>query len=88
MSKSENDAEKEIYFSAWTDGDMLFFKSENPLIKNIHTNGKKILTSKSDKKNHGFGLEIIKDIAKSYDGDVFIDYDNDTFKIIVQLNIQ
>ena len=88
VSKSENDAEKEIYFSAWTDGDMLLFKSENPLIKNIHTNGKKILTSKSDKKNHGFGLEIIKDIAKSYDGDVFIDYDNDTFKIIVQLNIQ
>lgn len=88
VSKAENDAEREIYFSAWTDGDMLFFKSENPLIKDIHTNGKKILTSKSDKKNHGFGLEIIKDIAKSYDGDVFIDYDNDTFKIIVQLNIQ
>ena len=88
VSKSENDAEKEIYFSAWTEGDMLFFKSENPLIKDIHTNGKKILTSKSDKKNHGFGLEIIKDIAESYDGDVFIDYDNDTFKIVVQLNIQ
>lgn len=51
----------------------------NPLIK-------KMKTSKSDKKNHGYGIEIIKDIVDKYDGSYFTNYQNDIFTTYITLN--
>lgn len=52
----------------------------NPLIK-------KMKTSKSDKKNHGYGIEIIKDIVDKYNGSYFTKYQNDIFTTYITLNI-
>lgn len=51
----------------------------NPLIK-------KMKTSKFDKKNHGYGIEIIKDIVDKYDGSYFTNYQNDIFTTYITLN--
>lgn len=51
----------------------------NPLIK-------KMKTSKSDKKNHGYGIEIIKDIVDKYNGSYFTKYQNDVFTTYITLN--
>ena len=42
-----------------------------------------IVTRKKDKKNHGYGLRIIKDIASKHDGVVDIKHDEETFTISV-----
>ena len=52
----------------------------NPLIN-------KMKTSKSDKKNHGYGIEIIKDIVDKYDGSYFTKYQNNIFTTYITLNI-
>lgn len=51
----------------------------NPLIR-------KMKTSKSDKKNHGYGIEIIKDIVDKCDGSYFTKYQNDIFTTYITLN--
>lgn len=67
---------------------MIFFKTVNPKTHNIKKVGNKILTSKkTDTQNHGLGLEIIEDIAKSYNGKYTIEYDDTSFILIVYLNI-
>lgn len=43
-------------------------------------------TSKSDKKNHGYGIEIIKDIVDKYNGSYFTNYQNDIFVTYIILN--
>lgn len=45
----------------------------------------KITTTKQDKENHGLGLESIKKIAKQYDGDAFIECQDNFFTLTVVL---
>lgn len=42
-------------------------------------------TSKSDRKNHGFGLENIKNIAQKYEGNVLYNQENSTFSLSIIL---
>lgn len=66
-------------------GDYLIIKSENPYKGKILTEGKKITTIKKDKTKHGYGLKSINAIAKKYDGFMSIKYDDDKFKIDVEM---
>lgn len=45
----------------------------------------KIATTKQDKEKHGLGLESIKKIAQQYDGDVFIECQDNFFTLTVVL---
>lgn len=82
-----SDISKKIYFSAWKDDSMIFIKTINSKENSIKLKNKKILTSKIDNKNHGFGFDIIEHIAITYNGNVIIDYDQTSFTVLVQLNI-
>lgn len=84
---NSNDVSKNIYFSAWQDNNMIFIKTINSKENSIKLKDKKILTSKIDTQNHGLGLDIIEHIAIAYDGNVIIDYDQNFFTVLVQLNI-
>lgn len=84
---NSNDVSKNIYFSAWQDNNMIFIKTINSKGNSIKLKDKKILTSKIDTQNHGLGLDIIEHIAIAYDGNVIIDYDQNSFTVLVQLNI-
>jgi len=63
-----------------------FKVSNNKLNNTIKENGRFITTHK-DIKNHGFGIEIMEHIADFYNGMVIIDYTDETFSVIVQLNL-
>ena len=66
-------------------GDYFIIKSENPYKGRILTEGKKILTLKRDKRKHGYGLKSINNIAEKYDGFMSVVYDENKFKIDVEL---
>lgn len=48
----------------------------------------KIKTSKSDKKNHGFGIENIRKTAEKYNGFVKLSCENKTFKLDVAMTLK
>lgn len=81
------DIPKKISFIAWQDNEMIFIETINSKDNNINVKAKKIITSKQDAENHGFGLDIIEHIALTYNGNVIVDYDKTSFKVLVQLSV-
>lgn len=66
-------------------GDYLIIKSENPYMGKLLTEGKKIITIKKDKTKHGYGLKSINSIAEKYNGFMSIIYEENKFKIDVEM---
>ena len=66
-------------------GDYLIIKSENPYKGNLLTDGGNIITTKKDRTKHGYGLKSIKSIAEKYNGFMSIMYDDEKFKIDVEM---
>jgi len=66
-------------------GDYLIIKSENPYKGSMLTEGEKIITTKKDRTKHGYGLKSIKNIAEKYNGFMSIMYDDEKFKIDVEM---
>lgn len=66
-------------------GGYLIIKSENPYQGKLLSDGKRILTTKSDRKRHGYGLKSIKNISEKYKGFTNIIYDDSKFKIDVEM---
>jgi signal transduction histidine kinase len=65
--------------------DYIFIKSENPYKDKLQVDGKRILTIKSDKSMHGYGLKSVINIAEKFNGFVDINYDDSIFKVNVQM---
>lgn len=63
--------------------DYIFIMISNPAKGNLNVN--ELKTTKSDKLNHGFGLENIRTIANKYGGDVNIEYQDTRFTLSVVL---
>ncbi|MDU4962182.1 MAG: GHKL domain-containing protein [Sporomusaceae bacterium] len=63
----------------------LFISCENAKNHPVLVKDDKILTTKTDTANHGYGLWTIKKISQKYDGMVDIDYHADDFKIMTAL---
>lgn len=55
----------------------------NPVVKEVEIKNNKVKTSKADKENHGFGIELVKKTVKSYNGYVQLSCENNVFKIEV-----
>jgi signal transduction histidine kinase len=66
-------------------GGYLIIKSENPYKGRLLTEGKKIITIKKDKTKHGYGLKSINNIAEKYNGFMSILYEDNKFKIGVEM---
>jgi len=60
---------------------MLLFHIENFFVGSLTFNGKVPVTTKGDKRFHGYGILSIKMIAESYGGDVYINSKNSLFYI-------
>ncbi len=65
---------RKILFEIFEREGYLYIKTQNPNISETGLSFEK--TAKQDKKEHGFGLEILKDIASDYDGE-FVTVDGD-----------
>ncbi len=62
------DGEKFIRIESAMRDNYFFLKAENPVGKMLSKDGENYATTKADKKSHGFGMKILSDIAKKYNG--------------------
>ena len=65
----------------------LMIKTENPCLSVETDKQGKIKTSKKDSKNHGFGLSLIEDVTKKYDGHFEINTNDNKFVTTVSLRL-
>lgn len=87
-TKDRSDNEKTIKVYVDFKQGYFFFKCSNPMFEEIKFKGKnKLVTSKTDKEHHGFGVSNIFHTAEKYDGTAEILTDNETFTIEVQLRL-
>lgn len=66
----------------------LVIKISNPYNGIIKIKNQKLQTTKSDKTNHGYGIDNIETICKKYNGFNHISYDNQTFTHTCILSLQ
>lgn len=64
--------ERKIIFSASKDGSNYIFCMKNTIDSSILKKNSNLVTTKSDKKIHGFGIKMLRDIAGKYNG--FVDF--------------
>lgn len=67
---------------------MLLIKVSNPFKTAIKTEKGKIVTSKLDKKNHGYGLKSVNEAVAKYKGTIKIETDENIFTITVVLYVE
>ena len=48
---------------------------------------KRFITSKQEKKGHGYGIESVKHIVNKYNGEVKFEYDNRIFAVRITMEI-
>jgi sensor histidine kinase YesM len=75
--KDLSQSDKEIIFDSRVLQGYLVMRFQNPVFVKVDILNDTILTTKTDKTNHGFGLYNIKKIVRKYDGD---------FKVCLQEN--
>lgn len=79
---------KWISLNASVRGNFLIIKQSNSAYGKVITDGNgRFLTSRLDKEGHGYGLSIIKDICKKYDGYCEFELKDNVFCSIVGINL-
>ena len=67
---------------------MLLIRVSNPFKTAIKTENGKIVTTKADKKNHGYGLRSVEEAVAKYHGTIKIEADENIFTITVALYVE
>ena len=67
---------------------MLIIKVSNPFKNEVKIIDGTVMTSKSDKKNHGLGLRSVKEVVEKYNGTIEIKTDNNIFTITAVLYVE
>lgn len=81
----ESEEGKLISVKAALQAGFLIVKVENTKVNAVHKVNGMIKTSKRDKENHGYGLQLIRKIAEKYDGQVNVNFDENIFRVYVSL---
>lgn len=77
--------ERKIMLEVKRVGDLLSILIENTKQNEILHSSKKLVTTKADKHNHGFGVENIKMAVEKYNGIVSIDYTDTIFTLVISI---
>ena len=64
----------------------LIFHIENTFDGNLRMQDGHLITTKSEKKNHGMGLKNVKAEVEKCNGEILIEYTDDVFSVTVLLN--
>ena len=78
---------RKIVIKVVYDKDRLIIHSENPFNDEIKYMNGEIITSKTDSRNHGYGLKNIEKAVEKYDGYVEIKHKYSIFKIDILLYV-
>ena len=77
-----SDKEKRlIHITVSQVNNFVMIRIENYYEGTLNTDGGEFLTTKNDKKHHGYGIKSIKYTVDRYDGAVYINTDNNWFDI-------
>ncbi len=68
-------SQREISISSEMFQSILIICESNPINEEVYMNNGLPVTSKTDRVNHGFGLETVKNVVKKYDGEINIKID-------------
>lgn len=82
---SRLEEQKEISLRIYVDGGNLFFLVKNPYEDKPKQKNGRYLTNKTDKKKHGFGLVIVRQIVDKYHGECNIRDNENQFEVEVLL---
>lgn len=83
-----DDADKTVHIKTAIKNNFLIIKTTNPFKEVFNDNQGKLLTTKTNKSEHGLGLQIIEDIVKKYNGASKIELQEEQFIHTVFLNLQ
>lgn len=81
LSAMEGGADKWLELNIRTGEHYLYISCKNSKANAVLMNGGEVISTKRDKKNHGYGIKIIKRIVENHDGLLDIIHTNDTFAI-------
>lgn len=85
--KLPENTERKIVLKSAIRAGFLIIKTENPFVEICKDEQGKIKTTKSDKKNHGFGMTLINDISQKYNGTFETITENNKFTAVVSLKV-
>lgn len=80
--------ERKIYIDIYFDKGRLFIQVINAFDGTLIQSGGKLITRKSDKDNHGFGLKNVEKIMEKYDGYIEYDTEEKLFKVTAMMYIK
>jgi hypothetical protein len=66
-------------------GTWLLIEVENSKSETEHMDVDDMKTSKSDKANHGYGVAIICDIVRKYNGEIYMRDERDMFRTEIRI---
>lgn len=81
--KIKEPTQRKITVKARTEKGYFSYCITNKKVNHILTRKNTILSNKQDKKNHGFGIQNIKDIVKKYNGTIDITYTDTEFTLLI-----
>lgn len=83
VEKNIDKDKKYINLTLMLTDDRISISILNPVEENVDT--EKLITSKSDKEKHGYGIKSIKTIVQKYDGIVLFSCENKIFKVSINM---
>ncbi len=83
--KGSIEDKKEIVINSDFRQGYFLFNITNPIFEKVKYNKNKIITSKKDQHNHGFGISNIMRTVKKYNGQAEITTENNEFKLDISL---
>ena len=81
IEATEKTSNKYIQIGLQLERNVIFIEIENSYVGKLIKSGKKLSTTKMDKKNHGLGIENVKSVLNKYNGEIHIEFDDSTFKV-------
>lgn len=84
----ENSEKRMIHLSLTQKNDFIFIQIRNYCEKEPVWKGKELLTTKKDKKNHGYGIKSIRYSIEKYGGNITTAYKDNWFELCILIPMQ
>lgn len=75
--------EKELFLKIAYDRNRIVISIKNNYVNSIRYSNGEIATTKSDSKDHGYGLKNIREVVKKYNGHIEIDHTDNIFCVSI-----
>ncbi len=80
--------QRQIILNLHKSGEMLFIEIKNTFKEELVSGLEGLVTTKRDKKNHGFGLKTMEQLTKKYDGFISYETKESWFCLSINLNLR